>query len=159
VDLSLNLRQQVRRKKSMKYVPTRIAGLALFTSIHLCALGDALAGSATWNLSPGTEDWNTAANWTPATVPNGASDIATFGKSNKLSVSLSANTEIDSITFDSGAGAYSLGTGDASTLTLSGSGIVNNSGLKQTIAAEAGPSSYGLVVLKGSASAGNSTTF
>jgi DNA-binding beta-propeller fold protein YncE len=26
------------------------------------------AGSATWNLNPTTGDWNTAGNWTPATV-------------------------------------------------------------------------------------------
>jgi hypothetical protein len=27
------------------------------------------AGSATWNLNPTGGDWNTAANWTPATCP------------------------------------------------------------------------------------------
>ena len=37
------------------------------------------AGSATWDLSPGSGDWNTAPNWTPATVPNGSDATATFG--------------------------------------------------------------------------------
>jgi len=37
---------------------------------------EALAGSATWNLNPTNEDWNTAANWTPMTVPAQPSDIA-----------------------------------------------------------------------------------
>src|SRR5712691_8644028 len=49
------------------------------------------AGSATWNLNPATGDWNTAPNWTPATVPNGASDIATFAISNQAAISLSAS--------------------------------------------------------------------
>ena len=29
--------------------------------------------------NPSSGDWNTAANWTPTTVPNGPSDIAMFG--------------------------------------------------------------------------------
>ena len=39
----------------------------------------ATAGSATWNLNPTSNDWNTAANWTPMTVPNGPSDEASPG--------------------------------------------------------------------------------
>ncbi len=55
------------------------------------ANGTAQGGSATWNLNPTSGDWNTAANWTPATVPNGLSDIATFDASNITSVSLSSS--------------------------------------------------------------------
>ena len=36
------------------------------------------AGSATWNLNPASDLWSTASNWTPATVPNGPADTATF---------------------------------------------------------------------------------
>ena len=59
----------------------------------------AYAGSAQWNLNPTSGDWNTAANWTPMTVPNGPADIATFGLSNTTYVSISANTEVNAITF------------------------------------------------------------
>ncbi len=49
----------------------------------------AFAGSATWNLNPADPLWNSAPNWTPATVPNGDSDIATFDVSNTTGVVLS----------------------------------------------------------------------
>jgi hypothetical protein len=52
------------------------------------------AGSATWNLNPTSGDWNTAANWTPPTVPNGPSDTASFDTSNETAVSFSAETEV-----------------------------------------------------------------
>jgi len=60
-------------------------------------------GSATWNLNPTSGEWNTAANWTPATVPDGPSDVATFGLSNQTSVVLNANVELGQIVFDAGA--------------------------------------------------------
>ena len=53
------------------------AGLPL-ALVYLCfvaAIGvsnSVRAGSATWDLNPGSGDWNTATNWTPATVPNGS---------------------------------------------------------------------------------------
>ena len=74
----------------------------LAVAISVLALIIAHAGSATWDLNPGSGDWNTAANWTPMTVPNGPADIATFALSNTTSVSISANTEVNGITFTSG---------------------------------------------------------
>ena len=68
----------------------------------------ARAGSATWDLNPGSGDWNTATNWTPATVPNGPADTATFALSNTTSVSLSADTEVDTIMFNPGASVYTV---------------------------------------------------
>jgi hypothetical protein len=59
----------------------------------------AYPNSAQWDLDPASGDWNTAANWTPMTVPNGPADIATFGLSNTTNVSISANTEVNTITF------------------------------------------------------------
>src|SRR5436190_24089226 len=55
----------------------------------------AQAGSATWDLNPGSGDWNTAANWTPMTVPSGSADTATFALSNTTAVSNSGNTIVD----------------------------------------------------------------
>src|SRR3954451_21706603 len=59
--------------------------------------------SAQWDLDPISGDWNTPANWTPDQVPNGPNDIATFGLSHNRSVSISADTEADSIIFTSAA--------------------------------------------------------
>src|SRR6516165_10216804 len=66
------------------------------------------AGSATWNLSPTSGDWNTPANWTPATVPNGPNDTATFGVSNVTGLSFSHTIEINGIVFNAGASAYTI---------------------------------------------------
>ena len=74
----------------------------LAVAISVLALIIAHAGSATWDLNPGSGDWNTAANWTPMTVPNGPADIATFAVSNTTNVSISANAEVNGITFTSG---------------------------------------------------------
>jgi autotransporter-associated beta strand protein len=88
--------------------------------------------SAQWDLDPISGDWNTAANWTPISVPNGPGDTATFGLSNTTDVSISANTEVNGITFTPGASAFVINP-NGFVLTLSGTGITNNSGVTQTI--------------------------
>ena len=74
----------------------------------------ASAGSATWNLNPGSGDWNTATNWTPATVPNGVNDVATFAASNTTDVTVSLETSVNGITFDPGASPFTITTGQQS---------------------------------------------
>jgi autotransporter-associated beta strand protein len=103
--------------------------LILFTISILSAT--CLAGSATWNLNPGTGNWNTATNWTPNTIPNAPTDIATFAVSNTTNVSISTDTAVDSIIFSPGASAYTITVPNPPTLTFSGSGVVNNSGVTQ----------------------------
>jgi hypothetical protein len=80
-------------------LPAFIFGL----TVHL-----AHAGSATWKLNPVNDDWNNTANWTPATVPNGPSDVATFASSNQTAVTISANAEVAQIVFGPGASSYSI---------------------------------------------------
>ncbi len=94
------------------------------------------AGSATWQLHPTTGDWDTAANWTPATVPNNPSDIATLGVSSITSISISNYTPVNSIIFEAGASAYEITPTPNPNpgifeLELYGAGIVNNSGVVQ----------------------------
>jgi autotransporter-associated beta strand protein len=98
---------------------------------------DAHAGSATWNLNPATSDWNTATNWTPATVPNATTDIATFALSNTTSVSTSADIDLASIVLTAEAPSYTItiGSGDSETLTFWGEGVRNDSGIEQTVVA------------------------
>ena len=59
-----------------------LSALLLYGLLLLIPNATAHAGSATWNLNPTSDDWNTADNWTPNTVPNDPADIATFGLSN-----------------------------------------------------------------------------
>jgi hypothetical protein len=89
------------------------------------------AGSAQWNLNPISGDWNTAANWTPTTVPNGSADVATFALSSTTDVSISENTEINSIFFTPAASNPYTISAQGLTLTISGSGNTNDSEVTQ----------------------------
>jgi autotransporter-associated beta strand protein len=125
----------------------------------LLIAGSAFAGSATWNLDPVDNDWNNPANWTPATVPNGPTDVATFASSTITEVSLSANVELDRVVFEPGANVFTIETGHSLRLTISGLGIVNNSGVTQNFAVTIDPST-GIgnetkLLFTGSASVGN----
>ena len=88
----------------------------------------AVAGSATWDRNPATNDRNTTANWTPDTVPNGPNDVATFEKSRQKNISITAGTALDGIVFDAGAGAFTITVTARVNLFISGIGVANNSG-------------------------------
>jgi len=134
--------------------------LALFTLLCLLFGQFAFAGSATWNLNPGSGNWNTAANWTPNTVPNGPADGATFDLSNTTSISLSANTEVSGIVFDAGASAFSITANPLLALTISGTGITNNSAIMQNFAtAVDGSGRTSHIQFTNSATAGSATVF
>src|SRR5690349_8638017 len=107
----------------------RIGLLAVF--LGGLSLESAHAGSATWSVAPSGNDWNTASNWTPATVPNSPTDTATFAASSIMSLTTSANTEVNGIIFDPGASAFSISPDPAFPFTISGTGITNNSGIVQ----------------------------
>jgi autotransporter-associated beta strand protein len=115
--------------------PIRLCGWACSIQLFICLLGPTTshAGSATWTVNPTTNDWNTAANWSPRTVPNGPTDTATFPNSNTANPVIHSSVELDALVFgDSTLTAYTIVAGEASgqdvaSLTLSGTGIVNNS--------------------------------
>jgi hypothetical protein len=135
---------------------------ALFAAI-VFALTNQLAhgGSATWKTNPGSSDWNTATNWTPETVPNGSSDTATFGVSNVTIVTFSAQftTEVNSIVFTPGASAFTITPVDSlSHLTISGSGVINNSGIVQQFGNNTHVQSVPFMI-EGAATIGELTTF
>jgi hypothetical protein len=83
----------------------------------------ALAGSATWNSSVETGDWNTAANWTPNVVPNGPADTATFASPFSTDIGCSENTEVEGITVDQNASSFTVATGDRTRLTSVGQAL------------------------------------
>ena len=115
----------------------RCAGRFGLLPLICLALRAADAGSATWNLNPGSSDWNDPLNWTPNTIPNSEDAVATFGVSNVTGVRVSRPGDtVDRIIFTSTASAYTLAIGEQSAqnslLTFSGLGIVNDSGLTQS---------------------------
>jgi autotransporter-associated beta strand repeat len=108
--------------------------------------------SAQWDLDPISGDWNTAANWTPATVPNGPADTATFALSNTTDVSISADTEVNGIMFTPAAtNPYFITIDFEPTLTLNGTGITNNSGIEQRLEVD------GLLQFSNSSTAGSAS--
>ena len=117
-----------------------------------------VAGSATWNLNPTSGDWNTAANWTPATVPNGLSDIATFEASNTTNISLSSSVTLDGATFQAGASMFTITSPTSfAGFLINGVGVTNDSGVQQTFVADARGRDQGDITFAGSATAGNAT--
>src|SRR5438105_4819174 len=138
---------------------SKLASVILLISFALLTEGS-FAGSATWNLNPTSGDWNTAANWTPNTVPNDPNDIATFGASNVTNVFVSASTEVNSIVFSPGASAFTITANPTSTLTLSGTGVANNSAIEQDFVAAADQTgSLEALSFLNSATAGSQTVF
>ena len=126
--------------------------------VFLAAQMRSYGGSATWGTNALTGDWNAAANWMPNTVPNGPSDVATFGTSNITKVSINTTAvEVNSIVFNSGAAAFMMAV-DATNLQLTGTGIVNNSGSVQSFLTPLG-NNYGAIFWFSNATAGQMTTF
>ncbi len=143
----------------MRPSPKKII-ITLFALSLTSLAAPAFAGSAQWDLAPGSGDWNTASNWTPVTVPNGPADTATFDLSGTTSVSISANTEVNSIVFNSTASAFTITANTTFTLTISGVGITNNSGVTQNFVTPVdGAGNFGTIVFSNSATAGSMTVF
>ncbi len=118
----------------------------------------AYAGSAEWNLKPTSDHWNTAANWTPMTVPNGPADTAAFALSNTTDVSISADTEVNGIMFTPPATSpYFITVSRGITLTLSGTGVTNSSGIVQNFVTNG--DQFGQISFTNNATAGSSTIF
>lgn len=132
-----------------------LASAALLVTGLLVAVSPAAAQDATWNSNPGTADYNTGANWTPATVPTGT---ATFGSTTGSSLSFSAvgNTTVGGWTFSAGASAYTftLGANPNQALTFNGAGIVINGG-SASIINNAGLGATNTIQFTGSSTAGS----
>jgi autotransporter-associated beta strand protein len=128
--------------------------------IAVISLQTSVADIATWNTNPSSSEWNTAMNWTPPSIPNGPSDIATFDSSNITGVSLSADTEVNGIMFDAGASAFTITASPLFTFVINGVGITNSSGITQNfVAAADNTGNRGQIFFTNSATAGTLTTF
>lgn len=139
-----------------KVPPLFVTAIALisFSLSHVAS-----AASATWLENPPSGDWNSASNWTPMTVPNGPNDTATFSTTNQTNVSLSANTEVNGIVFAQGASQYTIRNDSNFTLTISGMGIINNSGGSQFVRISNPQNGSGGVAFTNAATAGDQIAF
>ena len=124
--------------------------------VLLLSVVTSCAASATWISNPGDADWNNPANWTPMTVPNGPNDTATFQSTDQYNVSLSSDIQVNAMVFDPSAYNFTFTVGSSSILTLSGTGITNNSGFSQAINTSNGG---GAIAFINSATAGDFTFF
>ena len=102
----------------------RIHLLATTAAAALLAATFAHAQNATWLLTPGSGNFNTATNWTPAAVPTGT---AFFGASNTTSLTFSTNTCVGGWTFNARASDYTFNPGLIA-LSFNGAAIVINGG-------------------------------
>jgi autotransporter-associated beta strand protein len=144
----------------MKTLLVRFAAGVSPTLILMLSIETSQAASATWRANPISGDWNTAANWTPMTVPNGTSDTATFDTSSQISISLSADTEVSGITFNAGASPFTITARPRFTLTLSSVGVTNSSGNTQNfITTVSTGGNSGAIQFTNSATAGSQTVF
>jgi autotransporter-associated beta strand protein len=143
--------------------PRRRFRLVMLTTALLLLLlatgSTAFADSATWRANPSSGDWNTAANWMPNTVPNGAADTATFANSNTTDVSFSADTEVNGIGFNASANAFTITASSLVRLTISGVGITNNSGIAQNFEVPGDETAVPAIQFTNSAAAGSLTMF
>lgn len=85
----------------------------------------------TWNGAGADNNWGTAANWTNNFSPL-TGDYIFFAGSTRISPNLETSHSVGGVTFNSDAASFNLGTGNGSTLTLTG-GLTNNSANAQTV--------------------------
>src|SRR6266513_3497884 len=138
------------------FLPSAAAILTLVLSTAsstFAASGGPPHGSATWKASPADGNWGSASNWTPATVPNGPADTATFARSNQRFLASEGDIEVNGVVFNRGASAFTIAE-LFNAMFITGVGITNNSGIMQTCAP--GP---GAIIFDPSATAGSLTLF
>src|SRR5689334_5782589 len=107
---------------------SKLVGLLLVTALFAPAA--ARAAPKTWAASPNDGNWSTGFNW-GGTVPV-SGDTLTFGTSSITTLNNDLTTgsfNVGSITFSSGAGAYSISGNDF----ILGGAITNSSSSLQTI--------------------------
>ena len=111
---------------SMK-VSAHFCSRAVIPLLALASILSAQGGSATWDASPPTNNWNTAGNWNPATVPNGQTDDATFSASNQTAIEMTSDISLGGVFFTSTAPAYTISLDSGRSLQLYDSGMSNSS--------------------------------
>src|SRR4051812_40875959 len=127
--------------------------LLLLAALFLLSTHFSYAGSATWNEHPPNFYWHIADDWVEKTVPNGPDDVATFRASNKTTVLVAGQKEVNRVVFGSDASTFSINGDLSSLLVFSGLGVVNDSAFTQGFITNA------IFAFINTASAGERTVF
>ena len=146
--------QSPLRSLAQAFLPSAAAILTLLLS----TASGSFAGSATWKASAANGEWFNVNNWVQGTIPNGPGDTATFASSNRTSIDIPFNVEVNGIVFNPGASAFTIATNPAvvPVITISGVGITNNSGIVQNFLLNRGAAQMEFL---NSATAGSLTAF
>jgi autotransporter-associated beta strand protein len=124
----------------------RSAAALLLAGTCLSAV-TAHAQDATWQLNPGSNNWNTGTNWSAGVVPTGT---ATFDQSNVTSIFFSPGlTTVETLTFNQNAPAYDFNLCACDEFRITGAGIVNNSASAPVF------NNDGLISFRNASTAGN----
>ncbi len=131
---------------------------AVILTLLLSAASSSFAGSATWKASAANAEWFSVNNWVQGTIPNAPGDTATFASSNRTSIDIAFNVEVNGIVFNPGASAFTIASNPAAVpeIIISGVGITNNSGIVQHFVVNRGAAQ---ILFLNSATAGSLTDF
>src|SRR5216117_800474 len=131
---------------------------ACILTLLLSTASSSFAGSATWKANAANAEWFNVNNWVQGTIPNASGDTATFASSNRTSIDIAFNVEVNGIVFNPGASAFTIATNPAAVpvITISGVGITNNSGIVQNFVVNRGAAQ---IFFSNSATAGSLTAF
>src|SRR4051812_29417052 len=101
----------------------QIISCALIAAANVPSMG----ATWTWNGSQGNDHWTNTGNWTPASaVANDGTADVHFDGSTRLTPDMNGNWNVHSVTFDTFADGFTLGSSTGSTLTLGAGGITDN---------------------------------
>jgi hypothetical protein len=155
----------MKTKFSFSKKPHTSLLLATATLLFLSMQCATFADDATWN-SFGSTDWNTNGNWAPSTGYPGttAGNTALFANLSSVTslfVSVTPANSIAAIAFAlAETHSFTITVNPAITLTISGTGIVNNSVSTQNfVTAVDGGGFHGEIDFTNSATAGSMTSF
>jgi len=122
--------QSPLRSIARAFLPSAAAILTFLLS----TASSSFAGSATWKANAANAEWFNANNWVQGTIPNAPGDTATFASSNRTNIDIFAfDMELNGIVFNPGASSFTIATNPTAhpTITISGVGITNDSGIVQ----------------------------
>jgi autotransporter-associated beta strand protein len=120
--------------KHHRFFGIALLALILFVAMAAPALAqvNAVWGSGSPTPPPIDGNWNSGGNWEGGIAPVNAGDTATFNTSTITSLFLSGAVTVNSVTFNSGADAFTIAT-SGNSFSFVGVGIVNNSVETQVI--------------------------
>jgi autotransporter-associated beta strand protein len=107
---------------------TDSASASVSTNLAVTVVGSRLV----WNGAGSDNNWSSNPNWSGGVAPEAVGDSVIFAGTTRLTPLMNGNYSVTGVTFSNTAGSFVVGT-SSSVLTLTGSGITNNSANAQTL--------------------------